>query len=50
MISIDLNDLKLVNDRFGHYMGDRYIESAARAIRAVVGKRGAAYRTGGMSM
>ena len=47
MISIDLNDLKLVNDRFGHYMGDRYIESAARAIRAVVGKRGAAYRTGG---
>ena len=47
MISIDLNDLKLVNDRFGHYMGDRYIESAAQAIRAVVGKRGAAYRTGG---
>lgn len=47
MITIDLNDLKLVNDRLGHQQGDCYIQAAARAIRETVLKRGSAYRTGG---
>ena len=47
IITIDLNDLKLVNDHLGHQRGDYYIQAVARAIREAVKKRGSAYRTGG---
>ncbi len=47
IISMDLNDLKNVNDTKGHQAGDRYIIHAAGVIREVFGKEGACYRIGG---
>lgn len=47
MIVLDLNNLKKVNDHFGHGKGDLYIQTAAKAIREVVNGQGIAYRTGG---
>ncbi|SFB29559.1 diguanylate cyclase (GGDEF) domain-containing protein [Acetitomaculum ruminis DSM 5522] len=43
----DLNNLKLVNDNYGHDFGDRYIQSAAEAISASFGKDGKCFRIGG---
>ena len=47
IISMDLNDLKGVNDTKGHQAGDRYIVNAADIIREVFGKAGSCYRVGG---
>ncbi len=47
IISLDLNFLKKVNDTYGHDVGDRYIQNAANMLKAAVGERGEAYRTGG---
>lgn len=47
IVSMDLNNLKKVNDQQGHIDGDKYITSAASAISATFGKYGKCYRTGG---
>lgn len=47
IISMDLNNLKEVNDTKGHQAGDRYIIGAARIIKKVFGKEGTCYRIGG---
>ena len=47
IISMDLNDLKKINDTKGHQAGDRYIINAANIIRKVFEKDGKCYRTGG---
>lgn len=47
VVVLDLNNLKLVNDRFGHQAGDAYIRAAAEAIRRAVSGQTAAYRVGG---
>ena len=44
---MDINDLKHVNDSFGHACGDEYIRTAADLIAAAFGADGACYRIGG---
>lgn len=45
-VMCDLNDLKLVNDQYGHDKGDEYIRMAADAIRSAF-PDGRVYRIGG---
>lgn len=44
---LDINNLKEVNDRHGHYIGDRLVKNAADCIREAYGKEGECYRIGG---
>lgn len=46
-ILIDLNDLKKVNDTYGHSAGDQVLIDAARCIKKVLGNVGDVYRIGG---
>lgn len=43
----DINNLKEINDRMGHGMGDKLIETLSGAIYAQTDKRKKAYRIGG---
>jgi len=45
--SIDINELKSLNDRIGHDAGDELIVGAARCIEKALGDAGKCYRTGG---
>lgn len=47
LIMMDVNGLKHTNDTFGHAAGDDLIVSAARAVEAAYGDKGACYRIGG---
>lgn len=47
LISLDLNDLKLVNDTEGHLAGDRLLVSAAERICEVFGSEFERFRVGG---
>lgn len=47
IIQFDVNNLKKVNDVYGHAEGDRHLSNAARIIRESVGQAGMCYRTGG---
>jgi diguanylate cyclase (GGDEF)-like protein len=47
VVAIDLDDLKSINDRFGHAAGDAAIRALARAIRTVVRADDLVYRWGG---
>lgn len=47
VLSIDLNNLKKVNDNFGHAAGDRYIQSAAEILSEYAIQGSVSYRTGG---
>lgn len=47
LISVDLDDLKSVNDNFGHSAGDEYIAIGARIIRGNVHPPNNLYRIGG---
>ena len=47
VFSIDINDLKTVNDKMGHAAGDELICGAAQCIRKVFDRFGSSYRTGG---
>jgi diguanylate cyclase (GGDEF)-like protein len=44
---IDLDGLKLINDRFGHAAGDAALEATARCLRERAGAAGTIYRVGG---
>lgn len=44
---LDLNDLKLVNDGYGHATGDKLIKSAASIIKQAFKDEGVFYRVGG---
>lgn len=46
-IAFDCNNLKGVNDQYGHSAGDTYIKAAAEAINRAFGSIGTCYRTGG---
>ncbi|MDO5521617.1 MAG: GGDEF domain-containing protein [bacterium] len=47
VISIDLNELKQVNDRKGHIEGDKAIVTLASTIHAILPRQASLYRTGG---
>ena len=47
IIQFDINDLKKVNDVYGHAQGDRHISGAAGIIRDSVHGSGDCYRVGG---
>ena len=47
VIQFDLNNLKKVNDNYGHAAGDRQIIGAATIIEETFGQYGKCYRTGG---
>ena len=47
IISIDLNDLKPVNDTLGHAVGDLMLESFSRLLTSICGPGTKAYRMGG---
>ncbi len=47
VLMVDLDDLKVVNDRFGHLVGDRLLEAVGRIIRTGVRRMDTAARYGG---
>ncbi|MDE7294870.1 MAG: EAL domain-containing protein [Oscillospiraceae bacterium] len=46
-VMMDLDNLKFVNDTFGHEYGDRYIRAAADALRTLNNKNGVVARLSG---
>lgn len=47
IVSIDMNDLKQINDRKGHIAGDRALITVVEVIKKSAGPRAALYRIGG---
>ena len=47
VVMFDLNNLKKMNDLYGHGMGDYYIITGSEIIREVFGELGEIYRIGG---
>lgn len=47
ILSIDLNNLKIVNDTLGHQEGDRYIKTASKILEKSISKEDILYRVGG---
>jgi diguanylate cyclase (GGDEF)-like protein len=47
IVSIDLNDLKKVNDKSGHLMGDKYLSEFADTLKKCAGKNDMIARIGG---
>ena len=47
VVSVDLNDLKVVNDQLGHGAGDALIHGAASILSKAAGENGRTFRTGG---
>lgn len=47
VLDFDLNNLKYVNDTFGHSAGDLYIKSCAKIIDEIFNGIGKCYRVGG---
>jgi len=47
IVQMDINNLKQVNDQFGHEQGDALILRAAKAIRTAFNDVGTCYRVGG---
>lgn len=47
LVVSDLDDLKTVNDKQGHRVGDEYIRIAADVMSEIVSNSGVAYRVGG---
>lgn len=44
---LDLNNLKKVNDSYGHAFGDKYIAKSAEIIKEAFGDNGYVFRVGG---
>ncbi len=47
IVQYDINNLKKVNDHYGHIEGDRHIMGAANLIKTCFGEYGRIFRTGG---
>jgi diguanylate cyclase (GGDEF)-like protein len=47
LLAIDLDDFKTINDRFGHRLGDRVLQTFAQVATEVVGGCGLVARLGG---
>lgn len=46
-LMFDINELKMINDRYGHDAGDRAIKAFAEIIKKIFGSYGNIYRIGG---
>lgn len=46
-ISADCNDLKVINDTYGHLVGDEYIRTAVLLFRMILPANSLVFRTGG---
>jgi diguanylate cyclase (GGDEF)-like protein len=47
MVAFDINNLKEVNDTYGHTVGDTFINAAGRCLDETFGQEGRCYRIGG---
>lgn len=47
VISLDLNDLKKLNDQYGHIAGDKALITMTETLQRCISKRASLYRTGG---
>lgn len=47
VISLDINDLKIWNDRYGHLEGDKALMTVTDVVKKYMGTRALLYRTGG---
>lgn len=47
LVMVRLNNLRLINDTYGHYAGDEAIKIIARCMFDTVGDRGVCYRIDG---
>ena len=47
VVSIDMNDLKYLNDTLGHAAGDEALKTVARIMKANCGRNATVYRVGG---
>jgi len=47
LISVDVNDFKLINDQYGHLAGDLALQEIAIYLKSVVGEKGEVARWGG---
>lgn len=47
LLFIDLDNFKYINDVFGHFVGDKFLQKVANRIEAVVSKAGMTARLGG---
>lgn len=47
VLSLDVNDLKTLNDQYGHVEGDRALTAVTDIIKKHTGRRAVLYRTGG---
>ena len=47
IISADLNDLKIINDTYGHFVGDEYIRMSAMLFKTTIPEEALVFRMGG---
>ncbi len=47
IVSLDMDGLKIINDKYGHLQGDEALCVVARILKEVVGENGSAARIGG---
>lgn len=47
VISMDLNNLKMLNDQYGHMEGDKALVTVTNVVKRYMGRHASFYRTGG---
>ena len=47
LLAIDGDNMKIINDTFSHYSGDKYLQGIADTLRTVIRSGDTAYRLGG---
>lgn len=47
VISLDLNNLKVLNDKYGHVAGDKALVTMTEVVKKCITKKASLYRTGG---
>ena len=47
LVFIDLNNLKIINDTYGHSTGDLYLKEFSRVLKLIVNEQGSVYRFAG---
>lgn len=47
VINLDIDNFKIINDKFGHFVGDKYLKAIVNLIGSVIGKTDIFARVGG---